>query len=199
MEPTNTTNLSDTTTATPEITPELENRIWKLNIRGCSCDRIADTLGLDPYAVPAHLKSIRARRAAEYTAAKVEMIAEQADRLLHIVNEALDAWEASKRLPEPAEPQSALPARPQPQSASPVYPQPPSTTDNPPANTGRPAYLRIALQALKALQEINSLQRDETPALEEYQPLPCPVKTLIGIDMERFRNGLGDPADDPQN
>ena len=185
---------------TPEITPELENRIWKLNIRGCTRDRIADTLGLDPLVVPALLKTIRARRAAEYTAEKVERIAEQTDRLLHIVNEALDAWEASKQQPEPtrSEPHTATPASAEPQQVLPGCTQPPSTLQNPPTNTGRPAYLRIALQALKALQQIHALREIDTPARDDFQSPPCPTKTLIGIDMERFRNGLGDPADDPQ-
>ena len=210
---TNTTPTTNTTDAahlpapaadgalvTAELTQEREQLAWKLRIKGWNQERIAQHLGIDQATVSRMLKRARTRLAAEYTAEKIEMIAEQADRLLHIVNEALDAWEASKQQPEtaPAEPQALLPPRPQPQAAPPACPQSPSTTENPPTNTGRPAYLRIALQALKALQNLTTLRRDAAEASEEFQSLPCPTKTLIGIDMERFRNGLGDPADDPQ-
>ena len=179
--------MSETALNQPQITAALEQQVWKLRTRCWSEFDIADKFGLTQEAVHHILNSVGQRLHKLFSQQIERMRAEQTDQLLHIAHVALDAWQQT----QPDEPVAPSYQTPEPSPLS--EPTPASLSPEPAASSPEqlrrpvPAFLKIALKAYADLRALWGL--DATKKTDVRPKIPA-VKALIGVDIERLKEGI---------
>jgi len=113
------TNTTTTTTTNKDLSLQREHDVWELRKRCWSQEQIAQHLGLSQSAVSQILKRIRNRLAEQFDGEAGKLLLEQVSQLMHIAQEALNAWEQTKT-PSPPIPNAPTPVAPPP-DASPSH------------------------------------------------------------------------------
>jgi hypothetical protein len=214
-------NTNTTTITNKDLTLQREHDVWELRLRCWNQQQIAQHLGITQGAVSQILTRVRKRLVEQFANGEAERRAEQAEQLLRIAMEALEAWQQSKQQPNPL---SQTPPQTQQDTSSPPesgaggrkeeeYRDAPASESEPappPPSQGnsrgksefglhevRPllgrgvGFLRIAIKALADIRAIWKLQQPERPGMD---PDFEQIKMLIGIDYDHMRNQDGVPV-----
>ena len=179
--------MSETTN--PERTQELERIAWKLRTRCWSQDDIADKLGVSQETVSRMLNRVAERLNKAFLQEITRMRLEQTAQLDHIARAALDAYEQYRTEPdEEAEQTENLEETETPLELK--LPAVHEQTLSPGAKRRAgvaAAYLKVAL---KALADLRALWGLEAAKKTDIRPKIPAVKALIGIDIERLKEGM---------
>ncbi|HEV8178334.1 MAG TPA: hypothetical protein VGP44_11695 [Gemmatimonadales bacterium] len=159
-----------------QVTREREQEAWRLRQRFWTEQRIADHLGIDQTTVSKMLDRVERDLAVKFEAEALPIKARQTAQLQEIANEAFAAWERSK---EDGEKETVITGRIKWTDEGGAIPLPDQVTRSVEGQSGNPALLE---KAINALAEIRKIWGWDAPAKADVTSGGEPFK-VYGFDI----------------
>jgi len=168
----------------PEVVRERERQAWALRQQGWTHARIAATLEVDPSTISKMLSRLCDRALKEITEDVLRMKADQSNRLDHIIDEALQAWERSKKDAVEVTTETTVVIEPADEGEAEVERAMPGqiVTRKVKGQVGDTAYIAEARAALADLRKLWGLNE---PEKKDITSGGLPFKAYAGFDPEQ--------------
>jgi AraC-like DNA-binding protein len=164
-------------------TLDLRRRCWELRAQGWTLERIAREVGLTTTTVGEHIQRTQAEARKVFAE---EIAGQQALRLAQldsVLQEALDAWQASRSEETSTVTEGRVAVLPPGgEGQDPVVPLPDLVVRHTRKGGGDPALLGRVLEAIEDIRQLLGL---DAPKRVQVEPPQEPIKLYAGIDFDK--------------